>query len=139
MYQEEYAKKMKELEDKEEALRNTLKDFGQQYVGKNLQDIIPELAKNFLKISIYRNNITYKTYHSRRTKGDKWEIERNRCRLNTISINENTILYDEFNTTIKEVDLDSCTIFEEEDRYYTTDTLLFILDDSEEYIIVHDI
>ena len=138
MYQEEYIKKMKELEERKEALRNTLKDFGQQYVGKNLQDIIPELAKNFLKISIYRNNVTLKVYHSRRTKGDKWDINHG-CRLNTIPINENTILYDEFNATIKKVDLDNCTIFEEEGKYYTTDTLRFILDDSEEYIIIQEI
>ena len=137
MYQEEYTKKMKELEDKEKALRYTLKDFGQQYVGKNLQDIIPELAKHFLKISIYRDNVTFKVYHSRRIKRDKWEITHG-CRLNTISINENTILYDEFNTTIKEVDLDSCTIFEGPNKYYTTDTLRFILDDSEEYIIIQE-
>lgn len=135
MYQEDYSKKMRELEDEKEVLRNTLKDFGQQYIGKNLQDIIPELAKHFLKISIYRDNVTFKTYHSRRTKRDKWEI-RHGCRLNTISIDGNTILCDEFNAIIKRVDLDSCTIFEKEHKYYTTDTLRFILDDSEEYIII---
>ena len=40
--------------------------------------------------------------------------------------------------SVKEVDLDNYTIFEGPNKYYTTDTLRFILDDSEEYVIIQE-
>ena len=121
-------------EEKEKEDVNTLRKYGEQFIGKNLQDCIPELAKELYKISIYRANITFKTYHSRRTKTPKWDIETNRSRMNTISIFKDTILPEVFQTTIIKIGVDSC-ICKRNNKWIVTNTIKFILDDSEEYII----
>lgn len=121
-------------EEKEKEDINTLRKYGEQFIGKNLQDCIPELAKELYSISIYRDNITFKTYHSRRTKTPKWEIETNRCRMNTIPISKDTILPKEFQTTIIKTGVDSC-IYKRNNKQIVTITIKFILDDSEEYVI----
>ena len=121
-------------EEKEKEDINTLRKYGEQFIGRNLQDCIPELAKELYKISIYRDNITFKTYHPRRTKTPKWDIETNHCRMNTISISKDTILPEVFQTTIIKTSVDSC-IYKRNNKQIVTITIKFILDDSEEYII----
>ena len=121
-------------EEKEKEDINTLRKYGEQFIGRNLQDCIPELAKELYKISIYRDNITFKTYHSRRTKTPKWDIETNCCRMNTISISKDTILPEVFQTTIIKTGVDSC-ICKRNNKQIVTITIKFILDDSEEYVI----
>lgn len=112
-----------------------LRDYGQQFIGKNLQECIPELAKELYGIEIYRGNITFNTYHPRRTKRPKYEI----ChgfRTNTIPITKDTILPQEFQTIIVKVSVVNGYMFKnKEDKYDFVPTLKFILDDSEEYII----
>ena len=123
---------IREEEEKEDI--NTLRKYGEQFIGKNLQDCIPELAKELYGISIYRDNITFKTYHSRRTKTPKWEIETNRCRMNTIPISKDTILSKVFQTTIIKTAIVDYT-YKRNNKWIVTNTIKFILDDSEEYVI----
>lgn len=120
--------------EKEKEDINALRKYGEQFIGKNLQDCIPELAKELYSISIYRDNITFKTYHSKRTKAPKWEIETNCCRMNTIPIFTNTLLPEVFQTTIIKTGVDSC-IYKKNNKMIVTKTIKFILDDSEEYVI----
>lgn len=124
-----------EREKSQEKDYQTLRDYGRQFIGKNLQECIPELAKELYGIGIYRGNITFKTYHPKRTKRPKYDVHHG-CRLNTIPITKNTILPEEFQATIINARLSNGYMFKnKEDKYDYVPTLEFILDDSEEYII----
>ena len=53
-------------EEKEKEDINTLRKYGEQFIGKNLQDCIPELAKELYGISIYRDfqNLSFEAYQN---------------------------------------------------------------------------
>lgn len=124
-----------EREKSQEKDYQTLRDYGRQFIGKNLQECIPELAKELYGIEVYRGNITFKTYHPKRTKRPKYDIHHG-FRVNTISITKNTILPEEFQTTIINARISNEYMFKnKEGKYDFVPTLKFILDDSEEYII----
>lgn len=140
MLQYDYFCAMQMIEKMQEEWANKLENYGKQFIGRNLQDCISEIAKDFSVISIYRGNVTFKTYHSRRTKREKWEIETNQCRLNTWNIHKNPILCEEFKGIIKDISTDYCGMYDENNNYLgSTDTVRFILDDSKEFIIENKI
>ena len=134
MNQNSVMTKIFNLEKEIDRLLDEMVDFGQKWVGKNLQDCIPEISKDFSDISIKRENVTFVEYHPRRTKNPRWTVEKNRCRLSTYEIDADTILCDEFNTIIKSVSLGNCILHDENNSPFSAYTLHFELDDSMEYL-----
>ena len=124
-----------EREESQERDYQNLLNYGRQFIGKNLQECIPELAKELYGIEVYRGNITFKTYHPRRTKRPKYETHYG-CRVNTIPITKNTILPEVFQTVVIDVSIFNGYMFKnKKDEYDVVPTLRFTLDDSEEYVI----
>lgn len=134
MLQTDIFQKQMILQTQLEKLTEEIVIFGQKWVGRNLQECISEIAKDFSTISVKRENITFITHHPRRTKKSKIEVEKNRCRLNTYTITKDTKIDEEYNTIIKEVSLGSC-IIDFNGEWRCMDTLHFELDDSQEFFI----
>ena len=133
MLHDDYILACSKLQAEEKLLKESIVTFSKKWIGSNLQDVLPEIAKDFRVISIKRENVTFCWYHPRRTKRPKWTLEKNHCRLNTFDIAPETILPDVFKGKIIETDLDTCILYDKNDHPFVADTIHFELDDENEF------